>query len=84
MMEMPFWDLSRTVPFAQAYQAIFTLLMSSFLLIGATDSIQCVPTGAQENFVGGLDRGLLHFTLPCTGGLAGTFFESISIHQFTP
>ena len=32
------------------------------------------------NFLGGLDRGLLHFTLPCTGGLAGTFSSRF---QFT-
>ena len=54
--------------------------MSSFLLISAEHSIQCVPTGAQEIFVDSLDRGLLHFALPCTGGLAGTFSSRF---QFT-
>ena len=55
--------------------------MGSFLLVGAANSIQCVPTGAQEILVGGLDRGLLHFTLPCTGGLAGTFSSQFQFNN---
>ena len=62
---------------------MLTLLIRSFLLISAANPIQCVPIGAQGIFVDGLDRRLLHFTLPCPGGLAGTFFESVFIHQFT-